>query len=206
MEKLHPGVMWKFRIDGFFTIVFLGFIIYIVSAIVWLFGNMVEYGADGSGLLIGFFNIGGEFNFMWLILGVILIGFIFSIIYSNMAYKRWKYEFNSQGLKIEHGIIWKKFSNIPYERVQNVDIQRGLIARMFGFSTVNIHTAGSSGYSPVQLPPILRFFVKHGRGHARTVGIPKGEGHLPGVSVNGAEKIRELLMSRINKGEVGRGM
>ena len=96
-----------------------------------------------------------------------------------MAYNRWFYEFTPTELKLERGIIWKRYSNIPYDRVQNVDIHRGIIARITGFSTVEIQTAG--------------FHMSSGR-H----GGARSEGHIPGVSIEAAEKIREFVMKKIS--------
>jgi putative membrane protein len=95
-----------------------------------------------------------------------------------MAYNRWFYEFTDTQLRVEKGIIWKRYSNIPYQRVQNVDITRGIIARICGFSSVNIQTAGYS-------------VPANARGHS--------EGYIPAVDVKEAEKIREFLMKKINK-------
>ena len=106
-------------------------------------------------------------------------------IYARMAYNRWFYEFTEDNLKIERGIIWKKYSNIPYERVQNVDITRGIIARLCGFSSVNIQTAGFS-YSPK--------------------GGAMSEGYIPAVDMGEAEKIREFLMKKISKNSRRQGL
>ena len=100
-------------------------------------------------------------------------------VYARMAYNRWFYEFTDTNLRIERGIIWKRYSNVPYERVQNVDITRGIIARILGFSSVNIQTAGYS------IPA---------RGYRG-----QSEGYIPAVDRDHAEKIREFLMKKIHK-------
>jgi membrane protein YdbS with pleckstrin-like domain len=107
-----------------------------------------------------------------------------------MAYNRWFYEFTKDNLKIERGIIWKRYSNVPYERVQNVDIRRGIIARMLGFSSVMIQTAGYSGAAPGWQ---MRF------GRARYNSAMNTEGYIPAVDTEGAEKIRDFLMKRIGR-------
>jgi len=69
-------------------------------------------------------------------------------------------------------VFWKRYSNIPYERIQNVDVHRGIIARTFGFSSVMIQTAGFSG--------------------------PAGaEGNIPAVEMKHAEEIRNFVMKKI---------
>jgi len=169
MEQLHPGAKWLFRIKGYFGAIFLMFFIsgFIAPFMIAIAGISFQAGVSamlGVGIALFFFYV----------IAVIII----AEIYAQMSYNRWFYEFTPDNLKIERGIIWKKYSNIPYERVQNVDITRGIIARLCGFSSVNIQTAG---------------FSYTGK------GMPASEGYLPAVSSEAAEKIREFLMKKISK-------
>ena len=157
-NKLHPGAKWLFRIRAYSVFIFLSF---------FLIGFILSSNVSGylSSLLL---------PILYVITFIIVVG----EIYARMAYNRWFYEFTDSNLKIERGIIWKRYSNVPYERVQNVDIHRGIIARMLGFSSVMIQTAGFS----------------YGGGHGMG-----SEGYLPAISQEEAEKIRTFLMKRISK-------
>ena len=166
MEKLHPGAKWLFRLRGYLgAFIFLMFIGWFSFPLVGVIGSLI-LGANA-------------------ILGIVIIGLIFYIlliviiaeIYAKMTYNRWFYEFGPANLKLERGIIWKRYSNVPYERVQNVDVHRGILARMLGFSTVMIQTAG---------------YTYSRRGIS-------SEGHIPAVSIEKAEQIREFLMKKISK-------
>ncbi len=123
-------------------------------------------------------------TFFFLILDLKIFLFIIAVliilieIWIRLSYNRWFYEFTNDNLKIERGVILKRYSNVPYERVQNIDIRRGIIARMFGFSSVIIQTAGYS------------------YGGARGFG---SEGYIPAVSKEEAEKIRDFVMKKISK-------
>ena len=174
MEKLHPGATWLFRVRGYFgAFILMIFLSWFVAPIVGIVGALV----------FGIGNIGG----------IVLVGFVVYIvliivvaeIYARMSYTRWFYEFTPTNLKIEKGIIWKKYSNVPYERVQNVDIHRGILARMLGFSSVAIQTAG------------LSYSRRGGAG---------AEGSIPAVSPEKAEKIRDFLMKKITKKSDGQGL
>src|SRR3989338_5753744 len=174
-KQLHPGAKWSFRFRtywGFlFLLIFFGwFMIPIILSLDKVLGGTAA-------------NIWSAV-FVFFILYIALVIAI-AEIYARMAYKRWLYEFTPINLKIERGIIWKHYSSIPYERVQNVDIHRGILARMLGFSSVMIQTAGFSGYP--------------GRGYGMM-----SEGFIPAVSEKEAESIREFLMKRISKR--GRGL
>ena len=156
MKSLHPGARWIFRLSSY------GFIFII----------LLFLGGFGLGMLIGL-------NLIMIILIYLILAIIIGEIYARLAYHFWKYDFTTTELKIEKGIIWKKYKSIPYQRVQNVEISRGIMARIFGFSTVAIHTAGYS---------------------APTRGFGgRAEGNLPALSVEDAEKIRQFLMSKIGK-------
>ena len=148
----------------FFSIFLAGFFSPVLIAIIG-----ITRANTGNVFLAGFFS--------WLLGLVVLI--ILAEIWIRMAYNRWFYEFTDTNLKLERGVIWKRYSNVPYERVQNVDIHRGIIARMLGFSSVIIQTAGYSAM---------------GRG-----GGVMSEGYLPAIDIESAEKIRDFLMKKISR-------
>ena len=159
MEKLHPGAKWQFRISGY---ILLGILVFFGMII---FPFMDIFNTD-SIVTIDIFTI----------LICLLLVVIISEIFAQMSYNRWFYDFTDDGLRLERGIIWKRYSNVPYERIQNVDVHRGIIARMFGFSSVMIQTAGFSG--------------------------PAGaEGNIPAVEMKHAEEIRNFVMKKIQAGE-----
>lgn len=161
MKQLHPGAKWVFRFRVYPALIII---------LIWVIA--------GSATAIQNYNNNFLIYIVFIILFAIVLFIILGEIYARMAYKRWLYEFGNDDLKLERGIIWKKYSNIPYERVQNVDITRGIIARVCGFSTVNIQTAGLS-YSPK--------------------GGMTVEGYIPGVPIQEAEHIREFVMKKITK-------
>ena len=167
-KQLHPGAKWSFRFRAYWGFLFL----------------LIFFGWFMIPIILSLDKVlGGTAAFIWsavLVFFILYIAIIIAIaeIYARMAYNRWFYEFTDNQLRKEKGIIWKKYSNIPYERIQNVDITRGIIARILGFSTVNIQTAGFS-YSP-----------RGGLG---------SEGYIPALGIQEAENIREFLMKKISK-------
>lgn len=117
--------------------------------------------------------IPGFIIFWWVFVIAILI---LNFIWAKLTWRFYKYELRDDGFRKEHGVIWKKYVTIPYERIQNVDIYRGLLARIFGLSDLNIQTAGMSS----------------------TMGSYGGgsEGRLPGLSPEVAEQLRDELVKR----------
>ena len=76
-------------------------------------------------------------------------------------------------------MIYKKYVTIPYDRIQNVDIHRGILARLLGLSDLNIQTAGFSA-------TVGRYGV----------GGASAEGRLPGTSREVSEQLRDELIQR----------
>ena len=121
---------------------------------------------------------------IWLGLGAFVFYALFLIVvgavWSKLSYHYYRYELTEDGFRKESGVISKKYVTIPYERIQNVDIYRGLIARILGLSDLNIQTAGASA-------------VVTRKGGAMSAGA---EGRLPGVSKEDAELLRDELVKR----------
>lgn len=118
-----------------------------------------------------------EFSGWLILIGLVVI--VASIGYSVLWVKLFGYELADNEVKVEKGVISKSYDSIPYSRIQNVGIERGLLQRILGISTVDIQTAGSSGYG-------------------------KAEGMLPGVEKHVAEEVREAIMQKARKDD-GRG-
>ncbi len=175
-NMLHPGARWLFRINAYFSLLIPIFFISIWAS-TFLLAKLTKI-TLGIDLLT---------NVILIIILMIIIIIIFGEIYARMAYNRWFYEFTHNGLRTERGIIWKKYNNVPYERIQNVDITRGILARILGFSTINIQTAGYS--------------ATYGR-------YPKmhSEGYIPAVSIEGADKIRDYVLGRVSKHHKSQGL
>ncbi|MBI4117948.1 MAG: PH domain-containing protein [Parcubacteria group bacterium] len=119
-------------------------------------------------------------------LGVLVIILLWVI--AKLTYHFVRYELREEGFRKEHGIIWKTYVTIPYNRIQNVDIHRGIIARLLGLSDLEIQTAGASA--------VVR---------RRGVWGVGAEGTLPGLSREVAEKLRDELVHRARKG-AGQGL
>jgi len=119
---------------------------------------------------------------------VFLVFAAIAFIWAKLSYRFYKYELTDLGFRKESGVIYKKYVTIPYARIQNVDINRGIIARLLGLSDLQIQTAGASA-------TVTRYGA---------MGI-NAEGRLPGVSVADAETLRDELIRRASR-TGGQGM
>lgn len=150
-RQLHPRAVWLFFFNRLIAWIFIsGYIAFQVAF-----------------LSTSFFG--------WFI-GIFIIIIILSFIIAKLTYHFYRYELTDSEYKAERGIIWKRYISIPYERIQNVDIYRGIFDRLLGLSDLNIQTAGY--------------------GAAGMGGRGGSEGRLPGLDRKDAELIREELIKR----------
>ena len=162
MESLHPKAIWLF----FFRFISAGFVLLFVFSFFWLSPIIEIFGRTVFGLILS-----------------LLVIFVFYILFcrfwAGLSYKAYKYQLTEDVFKKEHGVIWKRYVSIPYERIQNVDIHRGVLARILGLSDLMIQTAGYAGMTG-----------RHG------IGGREPEGKLPGISHEKAEQLREELVMK----------
>jgi len=172
MQKLDPKYVWLLIFQSIFGTIFFTFVIIFTSS----FFSIMSYKANHQDLW--------KINIIQSLLGswatILLVLIAVSILKAVLTYRFYRYELREDGFRKEHGIIWKKYVTIPYERIQNVDIYRGILARIFGLSDLHIQTAGMS----------------------TAVGSYGGssEGRLPGLSKEVAEQIRDELIRRARHG------
>ena len=157
-QQLDPKAVWLFFLRSVFVFLFIA---------IWLGFGFIAALADTTG---GVWGIA-----LLLLLGVLVVAFI----WAKLTYHFYRYELTEEGFRKELGVIFKKYVTIPYDRIQNVDIYRGILARILGLSDLNIQTAGMSA-------SVVRFGVSGGG----------AEGRLPALSREVAEEVRNELIRR----------
>lgn len=64
--------------------------------------------------------------------------------YELLYYRRFTYELTDDTLDIHSGVISRRDRELPYRRIQNVDISENTIQRLLGIAAVGLETAGGS--------------------------------------------------------------
>ena len=67
-----------------------------------------------------------------------------SLVFQWLEWSRFRYGVGASELVIESGILNRNRRSIPFDRIQDVDIERALLARLFGLAKVRIET-GAGG-------------------------------------------------------------
>ncbi|MEM8697001.1 MAG: PH domain-containing protein [Pseudomonadota bacterium] len=104
-------------------------------------------------LTIGDFVLNHEFDFPggWIASAGVLLYILTVLILPSRRYQRWGYRQSGRAIRIASGLIIRRETIVPYDRVQHIDVSRGPIERAFGVATLTLHTAGSYN-STVDLP------------------------------------------------------
>lgn len=71
--------------------------------------------------------------------------FVLGVGHAVAHYRRWRFELEADALELRHGVFTHVDSSVPYVRIQHVDTERNLLARLVGLSAVVVYTAGSRG-------------------------------------------------------------
>lgn len=166
MKQLDPKSEWIFFFQ--YTIIIFAILSGIASTIFLIISQLtLETASDVLSIILIILTVETVTLFVSTIIGLVM---------AHYAYKFYKYELREDGFRKEHGVIWKKYVTIPYERIQNVDIYRGILTRLLGLSDLQIQTAGMSSV-------------------AGSYGAAS-EGRLMGVTKDEAERLRDELIRR----------
>ncbi len=89
----------------------------------------------------------------WVSAAGIPLAILFGVIglgYEVIWHQRFEYELARDTLNIDSGVLFRREREIPYRRIQNVDIRRSLVQRLLNIARLNIETAGG-GSTEAQL-------------------------------------------------------
>jgi putative membrane protein len=81
---------------------------------------------------------------MKVILLMAAVGMVIAGISALLVWLRFSYGVGERDIVIQSGVFFRKRRVIPFDRIQDVDIERGPVARLFGAAKVKIETGGSA--------------------------------------------------------------
>lgn len=161
MKQLHPNSIVIFYINGLIASIFLlGFLVFPWPLIV-----LITLAVEGT--------IGFVWNILFLIFAT-AVTFLIPLPWALLSYQNFRYQITEDTIVIEKGVVWKRHVSIPVQRIQNIDVVRGPIARILGLSDLQIQTAGMSGVAIV-------------------------EGRILAIEPNEAIKLKDEILSKVTK-------
>lgn len=119
------------------------------------------------------YALGREFSWLpiWLApLAILLIGLWAVLVAAPKRWARWGWAWTGRELHVAQGWLTRSHTIVPALRVQHIDVTQGPVERMFGVATLVLHTAGTAN----------------------------SEVHLPGISRETAETIRDAIRAKLS--------
>lgn len=148
-SRLHPRVVQLWRIQRFLRLALVG---------------LPMAGAAGVGLAtITHAAVGGVVAGALLLTQVLL-----AVLWPPLEYEAFRYDLRKQDLLVQSGVLFRRWSAIPFHRIQHVDTRQGPLERMLGLSRLLVFTA--AGVS--------------------------ADGSIPGLDAVQAERLRDELSRR----------
>jgi uncharacterized protein len=94
--------------------------------------------------------VGAVFTAAWHAVGggvsvivVLVIGALSSVFVRN-RFRAWRYQERHEDLLVARGVMFRRLSVVPYGRMQFIEVTAGPVERIFGLSTVKLHTAAAA--------------------------------------------------------------
>ena len=178
-ERLHPG----FLLSG-------------------LFGSLK--GVGGAYALLAYLFVSGRFaTAVSVAVGLLVVSFVAVVLY----WRKFEYRVGANEIRIDSGILSRTHRSIPFDRIQDVDITQGPVARLLGIAQVKLETGSSSGPKSdegvlraiaLERAEELRRLIRARRGAAAPAPVPTGETAVAAPSVYAMDLKRLLLAGTFN--------
>ena len=80
-----------------------------------------------------------------LIVALIVVAFVVGLIISVLAWRRTTYGVSEESLFLHKGILFRQQRHVRLDRVQAIEVTQPLLARIFGFASLKVESAGGAG-------------------------------------------------------------
>ena len=100
----------------------------------------------GLGMAVAFYFI-EEIQYWWAILGIVAVYLLFFVGYwvvDGLNFRYSGYAIRKHDLLFKSGWWIHRISIVPFNRVQHLSIESGMIERRFGLASIHVYTSGSS--------------------------------------------------------------
>jgi membrane protein YdbS with pleckstrin-like domain len=109
-------------------------------------------------------------RYTYIIIGVYLVLIALMFVLYRSALKRRGFAVREKDIMYRHGLIAISTTIIPFSRIQHIALDEGLFSRMYQLGQLRIFTAGGNS----------------------------GSLHIPGIEIEEAKQIKEMLMKQIS--------
>lgn len=129
----------------------------LVVAMIWLSALALVIGAAG-------FFVSRFFYYLLIVVGVLAVWLLLLIPWEV---RNLQYAVTDDDLYVRSGPMFRRLDQVPYGRIQTVELKQGPVSRRYGIATIHVSTASTGTHA-----------------------------HLPGIPRDEAIELRALLVDR----------
>ncbi|MEJ2903045.1 PH domain-containing protein [Pedobacter panaciterrae] len=111
--------------------------------------------------------------YLYTLIGIYIVFAVLLFILYKASFKKRGFAVREKDILYTSGIIALSTTIVPFSRIQHIALDEGLFSRIYGLGELRIFTAGGSS----------------------------GSLHIPGIEIDNAKSIKELLMKQINEAD-----
>lgn len=146
-------------------------------------------GMTGGYAFVAYLAVSGRLAYALLSAAALLIMLIVGLF---IYWRRFEYRVGLNEIRIDSGLLSRTQRSIPYDRIHDVEISQGPVARMFGLAKVKFETGGSAAAKEdegalqaiaLERAQQIRDLVRAHRSSAHPAADAPGEGDHPPVFV-----------------------
>lgn len=143
-RKLHP--LSPILRGGLTFVLLIGLIVVnLRDRLVRTFFGGDEAADDDQGDIISLYDFLIKNGFLLFALGAILVILLLIVFFSWIEWRFRTYRIANDTVEARSGVLFKQHRRAPLDRVQSVNLQRSLLARLFGLTKVEVLTGGQGG-------------------------------------------------------------
>lgn len=121
------------------------------ARLVWALGSAIVLVVIGAALTI-WALVSGNGSLGALAAGVTLALVIVAFVAAHLEWTRWTWSAWDDALELNHGVVSRHESLVPYHRIQQIDVERDPLERLVGLSSLVLRTAAAT--TDAKLPGI----------------------------------------------------
>jgi putative membrane protein len=74
-----------------------------------------------------------------------------TFVVRTLAWRRFRFSFDGEVLRVDEGVVSRNHRALDVARIQQVEVERSLLQRVFGLATLRVETAGAGNEAEVEL-------------------------------------------------------
>lgn len=108
-------------------------------------GSGVDVDFDSSGDIVSLIEYLAGQGLLLLVLGALLAVLLLIVLFAWIAWRFSTYRITDEAVEARRGVLFRTHRRAPLERIQSVNLQRSLPARVLGLTKIEVLTAGQGG-------------------------------------------------------------